>query len=227
MRSLLLAGAMAIALATPAYAVLQLSITANGQTFSCSDGEVSCDQSGGANNLLTIDTTIGGAFVELTLTQSTFGKPDSIQLSSSNIINESGAPISISFAASDTGFIPPVRQIENSGSLTFNNAVGSAASSLTFLANGTVLEMVSGTPMTDPDSFAGSNFAAFVANSPFSMEEQATLNLIAGGSITGFNQSMTTSGIPEAKTWAMALIGFAFLGIAGLRRKRLARFAAI
>jgi hypothetical protein len=218
---------MAIALATPAYAVLQLSITANGQTFSCSDGEVSCDQSGGANNLLTIDTTVGGAFVELTLTQSTFGKPDSIQLSSSNIINESGAPISISFAASDTGFIPPVRQIENSGSLTFNNAVGSAASSLTFLANGTVLEMVSGTPMTDPDSFAGSNFAAFVANSPFSMEEQATLNLIAGGSITGFNQSMTTSGIPEAKTWAMALIGFAFLGIAGLRRKRLARFAAI
>ena len=61
--------------------------------------------------------------------------------------------------------------------------------------------------MSNPDSFAGSNFAAFIANSPFSMEEQATLNLIAGGSITGFNQSMTT-GVPEPKTWAMLVIGF-------------------
>ena len=220
MKNLLLATTLLAAVgATPAYATLQLSITANGQTFTCSDGQTSCDQSGGANNLLTIDTTVGGAFVELTLTQSTFGKPDSLQLQSSNIVNESGAPISISFSASDTGFTPPVTFIENSGSLTFNDAVGSAASSLSFLANGDLLEMVSGIPMSNPDSFAGSNFARFVANSPFSMEEQATLNLIAGGSITGFNQSMTT-GVPEPKTWAMLGLGFAVMTFMGFKRRK-------
>ena len=226
MRNLLLASTLLAAVgATPAHAVLQISITANGSTFTCSDGEVSCDQSGGANNLLTVDTTVGGAFIELTLTQSTFGKPDSLQLSSSNIENVSGAPISIAFTASDTGFIPPVTHIEDSGSLTFNDAVGSAASSLTFLANGTVLEMVSGTPTTDPDSFAGSNFAPFVTNSPFSMEEQAHLNLIAGGSITGFNQSMT-SGIPEPKTWVMLAIGFGFMAWGAITRKKARELAA-
>ena len=69
-----LASAAALALtAGAAQANLQLSIGVGGSVFSCSDGELSCDQSGGAKNLLVIDQTINGAFVQLTLTQSTFG----------------------------------------------------------------------------------------------------------------------------------------------------------
>jgi hypothetical protein len=237
MKNLLLATTLLAAVgATPAHARLQLSITANGATFSCFDGQLSCDQSGGANNLLVIDQTVGGAFVEVTLAQSTFGHPDILQLSSSNIENVSGAPIRIGLFASDTGFSPPVRSILESGSLTFNDAVGSGPSALSFFADtlnrqganptntpGTNLDTVVGTPVTNPDSFSGSRLSAFASDSPFSMTESASLALIAGGSITGFNQSMQTAAIPEPSTWAMLVAGFALFSLVGWKRKRTAR----
>jgi hypothetical protein len=239
MKKLLLGtiGATALLTVSAADARLQLSINANGSTFSCFDGQLSCDVSGGANNLLTIDQTVGGAFVQLTLAQSSFGQPNELQLSSSNIENLSGAPITISLVAGDNNFVGPVTFIRDSGSLTFNNAVGSGPSSLSFFADplnaqganplntpGSLLETVTGTPTTNPDSFAGSNIAAFSALGPFSMTESASLALTTGGSITGFNQAMET-GVPEPKTWAMLGVGFALMAALGFRRRRSARFA--
>jgi hypothetical protein len=223
-------------LAPPANARLQLSINANGSTFSCFDGQLSCDQSGGVNNLLVIDQTVGGAFVQLTLAQSST-HPNELQLSSSAILNERLAPITISLVASDTGFLAPVEFVRSSASLTFNNAVGSGASTLGFFADplntqganplntpGTLLESVSGVPATDPDSFSGSRTTSFFSAGPFSMTESASLNLVGSGSITGFNQAMET-GVPEAKTWAMLILGFGLMGFVGFRRKRAARYA--
>jgi hypothetical protein len=238
MKSLVLAGALALAFGSaPAHATLQLSIGANGSVFTCSDGELSCDQSGGANNLLTVDTTIGGAFVQLTLTQSTFGKVNELQLSSSNIENLLGVPITVTLLASDTGFDTPVRFVENSGSLTFNSNVGAPDSTLSFFADtlnrqganptntpGSLLETVSDAAATDPDSFSGSRLSPFDANAPFSMTEGAALVLRADGSVTGFNQAMQT-GVPEPSTWAMLILGFAAMAWAGLRRAKSPRFA--
>jgi hypothetical protein len=215
-----------------AHATLQLSIAANGSVFTCADGELSCDQSGGANNLLTVDTTVGGAFVQLTLTQSTFGKVNELQLSSSNIENTTTHPLTVTLLASDTGFIAPARFIENSGSLTFNANVGAPNSTLSFFADvlnrqganptntpGALLDSVSGHALTDPDSFSGTRIAAFDASAPFSMTEGAALALRSGGSvITGFNQAMQ-SGVPEPSTWALAAIGFGLMGLIGFRRR--------
>jgi hypothetical protein len=238
MKSLLLAGALALAFGSaPARATLQLSIGAGGSVFTCSDGQLSCDQSGGANNLLTVDTTVGGAFVQLTLTQSTFGKVNELQLSSSNIENLLGVPITVTLLASDTGFVSPVSFIENSASLTFNSNVGAPNSTLQFWADplntqganptntpGTLLDTVAGHATTDPDSFSGSLLSPFDANAPFSMTEGAALVLRGDGSVTGFNQAMQT-GVPEPSTWAMLVIGFASLAWAGLRRRKSARYA--
>jgi hypothetical protein len=235
--ALMAVGVGALIAASPANARLQLSINANGATFSCFDGQLGCDQSGGANNLLAVNTSVGGAFVEIALATSTFGKPNVLQLSSSQILNQSGAPITITLVASDTSFTAPVSFIEESGSLTFNSAIGSGPSSLKFWADplntqganplntpGTLLDTVTGTPTTDPDSFAGTLFSPFSASGPFSMTEGASLALIAGGSITGFNQSMTT-GVPEPRTWALMGVGFAFMAFMGLKRKRATRYA--
>lgn len=238
MKNVLLAGALALAFGVaPAHARLQLSIGSGASIFTCFDGQLSCDVSGGANNLLTIDTTVGGAFVQLTLTQSTFGAHNSLQLSSSSILNETAAPLTVTLLASDTGFTAPVTFVNNSGSLTFNENVGAPDSTLKFWADatntqgadptntpGTLLETVFGHALTDPDSFAGSKIAAFSADGPFSMTEGASLILRSGGSVTGFNQSMT-SGVPEPATWAMMMIGFAGLTWAGLRRRKSARYA--
>jgi hypothetical protein len=126
-----------------------------------------------------------------------------------------------------------------SGSLTFNQNVGAGLSALRFWADpanaqganplntpGVLLDTVTGTAATDPDSFSGSLTSPFLALSPFSMTEGAALDLLAGGSITGFNQSMTSSAVvPEPSTWAMIGIGAAFLTFIS-RRKNATTLAA-
>ena len=231
MRKLFLGAVAAAAMAVPAHATLQLSIGANGSVFTCSDGEFTCDQSGGANNLLTVDQTVGGAFVQITLATSAFGAPNLLTLSSSNIENLSGAPIAITLLASDTGFVAPVSFIKESSSLTFNDAVGSPASTEKFWADpanvqganpsntpGTLLFTATGTPIQNPDSFDGTHVSAFGAGSPFSMTEGAQLNLISGGSVTGFSQNMQ-SGVPEPSTWAMLIAGFGLLSLVSWRKR--------
>ena len=235
MKQILLATTILAGLAAPAAARLQISIAAGGSTFTCFDGQLSCDQSGGANNLLIVDQTVGGAFVQLALTQSQFGKPDELQLSTSNIENLTAAPLTITLTASDTGFAPPIVAINNSASLTFNSNVGAPNSTLTFFADtldgqgapgtpGTLLESVSGHAVTDPDSFSGSRITAFDATAPFSMSEQASLVLRADGSITGFNQSMESTAIPEPSTWALMGVGFGLMAWLGHKRRSV-RFA--
>ena len=141
-------------------------------------------------------------------------------------------PITVTLLASDTNFTQPVSFINNSASLTFNSNVGAPDSTLKFWADtldtqganptntpGSLLESVSGHAVTDPDSFSGSKIAGFDAFAPFSMTEGASLALRADGSVTGFNQSMTT-GVPEPSTWAMLGLGFGVLGLMGLRRAR-------
>jgi len=238
LKNLALAGVSVLALAGSAHATLQLSIGAGGSVFTCSDGELSCDLSGGANNLLTVDTSIGGAFVQLTLTQSTFGKVNELQLSSSSIENLTGAPLTVTLLASDTGFVSPVEFVNNSGSLTFNSNVGAPDSTLKFWADpadvqganptntpGVLLETVSGHALTDPDSFSGSLVTPFDASAPFSMTEGAALVLRADGSVTGFNQAMQT-GVPEPRTWVMAALGFGLLGLVASCKTRLSRAIA-
>jgi hypothetical protein len=235
MRHALLAGIAAIAslaFVPSANATLQLSIGANGNTFTCQDGQLGCDLSGGANNLLTVNTLVGGAFVQITLAQSAAGATNSLELSSANIENQSGAPLTVTLLASQTDYIGPVTAVNNSGSLTFHDNVGAPDSTLKFWADaantqganptntpGTLLESVSGTAATNPDSFSGSNIAPFVAGGLFSMTEGAALDLIAGGSVTGFNQSMVTlASVPEPMT--LGILGMGLLGLGMVRYRR-------
>jgi hypothetical protein len=215
---------------------LRLSISDGANTFTCQDGQLGCDLSGGANNLLAIDTAFDGFFVQLTLAQSSFGKVNTLQLSSSNITATSAGTLTI--LASDTSFLAPVSSINSSGSLTFNADVGAGPSTLKFWADhanaqganpnqtpGNLLETATGTPLTDPDSFSGSKISSFISGTPFSMTEGAQLALIAGGSVTGFNQSMVTSAVPEPSTWLLGLTGFGLVGALAFKRSRKDRLA--
>lgn len=239
MNKLLMTTALLAAIGvTPARATLQLSISANGQTFTCGDG-MACDMSTANNNVLVVDTLVGGASVEVTLALSQIGGRNELQLSSSSIVNDSGAPIDVKLLASDTNFTPPTEFIRESASLTFNNAVGSPASMLQFWADhanaqganpsntpGMLLFTATGTPDANPDSFSGTALTPFLANSPYSMTEGASLNLSAGSSVTGFSEAMQ-SGVPEPKTWAMLLIGFVGVAALGFKRARRDRLASI
>jgi hypothetical protein len=134
----------------------------------------------------------------------------------------------------DTNFVGPVNAVRESASLTFNDALGSGPSTLGFFADpangqpagiglatpGQTLFQDSGSPSSNPFSFAGSNLSPFFANGPFSMSEAATLGLRGGASITGFNESMESNAIPEPSTWAMILLGFGVLGLLGFHKRK-------
>ena len=240
MKKILLTAALLASTAIPAAARLQITLNSGASTFSCFDGQLSCDQSGGANNLLIVDQTVGGVLVQIALTQSISGATNELQLSSSSIVNENGVPATIRLFASDTDFLGPVHAINNSGSLTFNSNVGAPDSTLSFWADaantqganptntpGTLLESVSGHAVTDPDSFAGSLITPFSALGLYSMTEEASLTLRGFGSITGFNQSMESTAIPEPSTWAMLGLGFGSLALLGAKRARKDRLASL
>lgn len=233
MKRVLLAATL-LAVAAPAHATLQISLTDGTNVFTCHDGQLGCDLSGGANNLLLVDTTVGGFFVQIALAQSTFGTKNVLQLSSANIQNLGSAEGVLTFGASDTNFIGPVGSVQESASLTFNSNVGAGPSTLKFFADpanvqganplntpGVLLDTITGTPTTDPDSFSGTKLSPFFAPGLFSMTEGASVDLLAGGSITGFDQSMTTNGVvPEPSTWVMMGLGFAGLGFAAWKRQK-------
>ena len=175
MKKLLLAAALLASTAigpqgigsSPAAARLQLTVSDGTQTFSCFDGELSCDSSGGANNLALLNPFSDGTEVQFTLTQSTFGSHNILQLSSSNI--SASSTRAITFVASDTNFLNPTSFIKSSASLTFNANIPDATDSvLQFWADhantqganpantpGTLLETVSGHADVGPGSVLG------------------------------------------------------------------------
>ena len=239
----LLVGTALAALAGPAHATLQIAFTDGTNVVTCADGQ-SCDLSGPSNNILILNETVGAFRIVGTVAASVSGVgDDNLQFSTSLIQNTGSTLGHLTAIVGDTNFVGPTEAVRESASLTFNSATGSGASTLRFFADpangqpagvglnvpGQQLFSTSGTPTTDPDSFAGTNLSPFAAGGLFSMTETANLALRAGGSITGFNESMQTAplaAIPEPSTWAMLIAGFAGMAFLGWRRKdRLSNFA--
>ena len=229
-----LAAALLIAApVAPAYATLQIAFSDGlGDIVTCADGAV-CDLAGPTGSLLLLNATVGNFHVEGTFATSAAGAPNNLEASNLTIDNTGLAAGTLEMIVSDTGFIAPVSRINESASLTFNSAVGSGLSTLSFFADvangqgagpglaipGALLFTKSGAPTIDPDSFSGSVTSPFLAGGPFSMTEVASLSLRGGATITGFNQAMT-SGVPEPSTWAMLVVGGALIGALGFRRRR-------
>ena len=241
MKTLVLAGALLASTAIPAAATLQIAFTDGTNVVTCADGQ-SCDLAGPAHNIIILNETVGAFHIIGTVAASVSGKgDDNLQLSTSLIQNSGSSLGHLSIIVGDTNFVGPVTDVRESASLTFNNATGSGASTLRFFADpangqpagvglaipGQQLFTATGTPTTDPDSFSGTNLSPFAAGGLFSMTETANLALRAGGSVTGFNESMQTAAIPESSTWAMLALGFGGLAFLGAKRARKDRLALL
>ena len=234
MKNLLMSAAVLAALATPAHATLQIAFTDGTNVVTCADGQA-CDLAGPINNIIVLNETVGAFHIVGTVAASSSALgDDNLQFSTSLIQNTGSTLGHLTAIVGDTNFIGPVDAMRESASLTFNNATGSGASTLRFFADpangqpagvglaipGVQLFTTSGTPVEDPDSFAGTHVSPFAAGGLFSMTETANLALRAGGSITGFNESMqSTSAIPEPSTWAMMGLGFAAMAAFAWRRR--------
>lgn len=234
LKTLLLATA-ALALASPAHALLTISFQDVGTavTVSCSDG-AACDNQGAAREVLQINQTIGQFQVIGTFAASTTG---SLQSSNLAIFNLGGTTDTLRMLVGDTGFTAPINAIREAGSLTFNNDVGASASTLAFFADtgnaqptfgspGSLLFAVSHVPVSSADAQSGVHTTVFAATAPFAMAEFAELNMIAGSDITNVGLTMdTVSGrgvppVPEPATWSMLLLGFLGVGLVGISKRR-------
>ena len=81
--------------------------------------------------------------------------------------------------------------------------------------------------LSGPQSFSFNDIAFGPSTkSPYSMGETLLLTLSPGASLTVDGLSMTASAVPEPKTWAMLVAGFALMGLVGYKRRaRTPRFA--
>ncbi len=235
-------GALAAGFAAPAHATLQFTVGFIGSeaTFTCVDNSA-CDSNPveGAINIasLSLDGVIGTDIDAQSSGNQDFPGTPALSFSVGSLFNGSGEDLSGRFALSDTDFRGPPGKFETSANVAWTNAGNSTLDLAAFLDTNNAQ---GGNTPTDA---SGSQIGAFsfaapdgdqIRNEPgvamgsggYSLSDQGTLFLVAGGTVSG-GQSTTVSGaVPELSTWAMMAVGFAGLGFAGLRRTR-RRLAAI
>ncbi|HEY1781227.1 MAG TPA: PEP-CTERM sorting domain-containing protein [Roseiarcus sp.] len=230
------AGAMvaAVVAASPADAALQLAFDINGLPFACVDNGA-CDTNPALGILNIANSVFAGVDVNGSIQVST-GTPanpglDILSSSSLSIINTNGVPVTGSAAISDTDFSWPVTSWQTSGSGTFVKAAGASTTFNWYIdptntqgANtstdtpGMLVTTFTHPATSQADSFSTDAIGSVTLTSPFSMTEQFTLSLPPGAELLSRGQTIIL-GVPEPSTWAMGLLGFAFLGFTAYRRR--------
>ena len=230
--------AMALAAALvplkPANAVLQLSLTINGQNFSCVDN-AACDTNLAVGTLQTgVDNFAGVTFLGSSQT-STQGPVNDINTTSFQITNTNGTSVNYQLAVGDTDYQGPITSLSQSGSGTFNQGIGSTID-MTFYAD-TANTQGADTPTDFPgvkqadsgvitatlisDSFNFNSTSSFSDANLYSMTLGTSGVLTAGASLVGRSQDQIGfQTVSEPGSLAMLISGIGLFGAGFLVRRR-------
>jgi hypothetical protein len=217
-------------LAGPASATLRLAFSDGVNAFSCVDN-AACDLDTDPNQISIGVTSVGKFSILGTFSASQNGPPI-LAAGNISITNTGTTAGTLKMAFGDNNFVGLNASFLASVGGQWLGAKGSDITS-GFWVDGTNVEgaaTATDTPGTEIASFANTalintpvSFAynpgpiGFIHAQPFSMTEGVILDLTAGGRVIGNLQSIEA--VPEPRTWAMAGIGFALLGLVGLRKR--------
>jgi hypothetical protein len=224
--------ATALVLASPAYALLQIAVDIDGDTFTCADG-AACDTSPVANLIITNNVTLDGILFASSAASSASGAINFLNVSNLILSNTNATAANITIAVGNTSFTPPVASFNAADSGVWQGVSGASVAGMKWFidpANTQGANNAFDTPgvqvATDNSLSAGPVLAfsrnqglADLLSGPFSMTEQLALHLEAGESLVNRGQSIIGSAtVPEPSTWVMMGLGFAGLGLAGYRK---------
>jgi len=228
----LMAAAALAFLATPAGATLQISALVGGISVQCADQDLSCDTNPAPGQLAIGDQSIAGVqFLGSSQTQTIGtlgGQPNSLNSSSFQIINNSGAAIPITLAVAGTDFASPTAAYSASGSGTFQSAIGSTIH-LGFFGDtgndqgadnpndtpGVQLATFDHNATLATDAFSTNQPGVLETSGPFSMTLFASGTIIDGGTLVGRTQAII-SDVVAAPVTEPAPLGMMLVGLTGL-----------
>jgi hypothetical protein len=196
-------------------------------------GAESANGTGGASIL---SSNLGGVTVSVSSVQRGIN-PNDLTEANISIDNTTGTIQTIKIIAGANGYVGP------SDLFTLTGAIGATLGGSELMGqfftdqgntlNGNSSLAVTGTQigsfdsgaLTGPESFAfnGSGISSLLT--PYGLAEELTLTLAPGATVFIQGMSMDANAVPEPSTWVMMGGGFAILGLLGLRKRRVPRFA--
>ena len=220
MKKLLIATALAGALATPALADnIALTMWTNPLDIVTETGLGSVDL--GPQNLdgVTVTLTTGNRLTD----------PNGLNEANINIDNTNKVAETLNIIVGANGYLGHSDEFKLSGTIITTG--GSAELTGSYFVDG--LDTLNGQTtsvvgadirnfdsllLTGPDSFSFNGFGAENVFGPFGLAERLTLTLQPGAAIGV--QGVAMISVPEPKTWAMLVAGFAIMGLVGLRSRK-------
>lgn len=226
MKNLLLAavGVGALAAAAPASAANTALIMWNGADVETATGFGSADLTA---------SDLGGVTVTLSFVNRNTA-PNQLTTGQINIDNTTGMVQTLNIIAGANGYLGAEKGFTLTGTIGATSGV-SDLTGMYFVdpsntLNGTNetiigagIDSFDSLSLTGPKSFSFNGFGPDLVTGPYGLAERLTLTLQPGASVFVQGASMTASAVPEPKTWAMLVAGFALMGAMAFKRKRTAR----